>query len=118
LSGQSERYDDEQLSRAIEALLDPERFRDAERRLAHAAPQLQLVLAGALAEGGWFDSSHERQLGQAAAIEDPAERLTALRTLLAEEARVGMIVGVAVGWELARELEKDAREEPRDDARP
>ena len=29
----------------------------------------------------------------------------ALRTLLAEETRMGMLVGVAVGWELARELE-------------
>lgn len=118
MSGQSEQYDDEQLRRAIEALLDPERFRDAERRLAHAAPQLQLVLAGALAEGGWFDSSHEHQLGQAAAIEDPAERLTVLRTLLAEEARVGMLVGAAVGWELARELDRDAGDEPGDDPKP
>ena len=32
------------------------------------------------------------------------ERLTAVRTLLAEEARMGMMVGVAVGWALAEEL--------------
>ena len=30
------------------------------------------------------------------------------RTLLAEETRMGMLVGVAVGWELARELEIDS----------
>jgi hypothetical protein len=30
--------------------------------------------------------------------------VTAVRTLLAEEARMGMMVGVAVGWALAEEL--------------
>jgi hypothetical protein len=95
---------DEEVERAIEALLDPERFRDAERRVAAAAPQLQKVLAGALAEGGWFDATHEQQLVGALEIADAGERLIALRTLLAEEARVAMMVGVAVGWELAREL--------------
>ena len=99
------KFTDEEVQRAIEALLEPERFQEAERRVAAAAPQLQQVLAGALAEGGWFDATHEEQLGRAAALEDPAERMTALRTLLAEEARVAMMVGVAVGWELARELE-------------
>ena len=39
------------------------------------------------------------------APEEEGERTAALRTLLAEETRVGMLVGVAVGWELARELE-------------
>jgi hypothetical protein len=100
-----ERFTDEEVERAIEALLDPDRFREAERRVATAAPQLQKVLAGALAEGGWFDASHEEQLGRALDIADPNERLVVLRTLLAEEARVAMMVGVAVGWELARELE-------------
>jgi hypothetical protein len=33
------------------------------------------------------------------------ERTRAVRTLLAEETRLGMLIGVAVGWELARELE-------------
>ena len=99
-----ERFTDEQLSAALEALTDPERFREIERRVAKAAPQLQQILATALAEGGWFDSTHEQQLANVAAIEDPGERLTHLRTLLAEETRIGMLVGVAVGWELAREL--------------
>ena len=35
-----------------------------------------------------------------------------MRTLLAEETRMGMLVGVAVGWELARELEPGAAERP------
>jgi hypothetical protein len=29
-----------------------------------------------------------------------------VRTLLADETRIGMLVGVVVGWELARELEQ------------
>ena len=44
-------------------------------------------------------------MGRAARRRRRAERLVAVRTLLAEEARMGMLVGVAVGWELARELE-------------
>ena len=38
--------------------------------------------------------------------EDPQERTTLINTLLAEETRMGMLVGVAVGWELARVLER------------
>ena len=81
------------------------RFRAAESRVTAAAPQLQKVLASALAEGGWFDATHEEQIARVLEIEDPGEQLVALRTLLAEEARIAMMVGVAVGWELARELE-------------
>jgi hypothetical protein len=97
-------YSDEQLEAAIEALADPERFRAAERRVAAAAPQLQRVLGAALAEGGWFEGAHQEHLVKLAAIEDPQQRLAELRTLLAEETRIGMLVGVAVGWELASEL--------------
>jgi hypothetical protein len=100
----TERFTDEQLNAALEALTDPARFRAIEQRVAQAAPQLQQILATALADGGWFDSAHEQQLEGVAAIADPSERLTHMRTLLAEEARIGMLVGVAVGWELAREL--------------
>jgi hypothetical protein len=98
-------YSDDDVRAAIEALLEPDRFRDAERRVAAAAPQLQQVLAGVLAEGGWLDAPREQALARIAEIENPAERLTSLRTLLAEETRIGMMVGVAVGWELARELD-------------
>ena len=58
-----------------------------------------------LAEGGWLDDPREQALTRIASIDDPQERLTELRTLLAEETRIGMMVGVAVGWELARELD-------------
>jgi hypothetical protein len=98
-------FSDEEIQAAIEALLEPGRFGEAERRVAVAAPQLQKVLASVLADGGWFDAPREQALARIASIESPDERLTELRTLLAEETRLGMMVGVAVGWEIARELE-------------
>jgi hypothetical protein len=96
---------DEQLEAAVRALSDPERFRGAERRLARIAPQLQRVLAHALEEGGWFEAAHGTEVAAAAAAADPAERELRIRTLLAEETRIGMLVGVAVGFELAREVD-------------
>lgn len=96
---------DEQVEAAVQALADPERFAGAERALAVLAPHLQLVLAHALEQGGWFGDAHRSQVRQAAAEPDPAEREARIDTLLAEETRMGMMVGVAVGWELARELD-------------
>ncbi len=95
---------DERLSAALERLTDPKRFADAETIVVRAAPQLQRVLAAALAEGGWFGESHEAETLRAATAPDPEERIAAVRTLLAEEARMGMMVGVAVGWALKEEL--------------
>lgn len=97
-------FTDAELDAALEALTEPERFRSAEGRVAQIAPQLQRILASALQEGGWFDA-HESQALKAATTPSEDERVTAVRTLLAEEVRLGMLVGVAVGWELARELE-------------
>jgi hypothetical protein len=97
--------DERELEAAIERLLDPERFSEAERVVARAAPQLQKVLATALAEGGWFGEQHENETLKAATMPDPEERVAALRALLAEEARIGMMVGVAVGWALKEELD-------------
>jgi len=97
--------EEKRLKQAIEALLEPERFREAERRLARAVPELQDVLARALAEGGWLEPSRLEAVDRAASTSDPAERVTAMRTMLAEEARLAMLVGVAVGWELARQLD-------------
>ena len=95
---------EERLEAAIERLLDAERFAEAEQIVARAAPQLQRVLAAALAEGGWFGESHNAETLKVATVPDPEERLTALRALLAEEARMGMMVGVAVGWALHAEM--------------
>jgi len=98
-------FTDEELDRAVDALSDPERFREAEARVGRVAPQLQQILNDALHSGGWFGGAHEDQVRRAASAEDQSERILALRTLLAEETRIGMLVGVAIGWELARELE-------------
>ena len=97
-------YSDEELDAAIERLADAERFAEAETIVARAAPKLQRVLATALAEGGWFGESHEAEALRAATVPDPEERIAAVRTLLAEEARMGMMVGVAVGWALHGEM--------------
>ena len=98
--------DEARLDAAIEALTDRERFREAESMVAAAAPKLQRVLAEALEQGGWFGEAHEAQIRKAAAESEEPDRLTAVRSLLAEEARMGMMVGVAVGFELAHELEQ------------
>jgi len=98
--------DDERLRAAIERLSEAERFAEAEAIVARAAPELQRVLAAALAEGGWFGESHEAETLRAATVPDPEERVAAVRSLLAEEARMGMMVGVAVGWALHAELEE------------
>ncbi len=103
------RYTDAEVDAAVEALTEPERFREAETVVAQAAPKLQRILAQALESGGWFAESHEGELRKALALADDAERDAAVRTLLVEEARMGMLVGVAVGWALATEL--DSKEE-------
>jgi hypothetical protein len=104
-------YSDEQIDSAIDAISQPEAFKEAERMVARAAPRLQIVLAEALDAGGWFGESHEAGVLKAATTPDEEERLTAVRTLLAEEARMGMMVGVAVGWALANELAKSEEED-------
>jgi hypothetical protein len=102
-------YSEAELDAAVEALADPERFREAETVVAQAAPKLQRILAQALESGGWFVESHEGEVRKALALPDDAEREAAVRTLLAEEARMGMMVGVAVGWALASELDSKER---------
>jgi hypothetical protein len=100
----AERYSDEQIDAAIEAISDPEAFRESERQVARAAPKLQNILAEALDAGGWFGESHESEVLKAATTPDESARLSAVRTMLAEETRIGMLVGVAVGWALAERL--------------
>lgn len=105
--------DELELEAAIERLLEPERFSAAERVVASAAPQLQRVLATALAEGGWFGEPHEAETLRAATVPDPEERIAAVRALLAEEARMGMMVGVAVGWALQEEMTNPPADGPK-----
>ena len=99
-------YSDAELDAAVVALSDPERFRAAEARVSRAVPQLQRVLDEAMASsGGLLDTVQAQQIREAAGHGDPADRMAAISRLMSEEARLGMLVGVAVGWELARELE-------------
>jgi hypothetical protein len=100
------RFTAEEVDAAVEALTaDPDRFGHAQEVVTHAAPGLQRILNEALHTGGWFTEAHDGQVTKVAALTDPEERAAALRTLLAEETRLGMLVGVAVGLELSRELE-------------
>ena len=98
---------DDQLQAAIAALSEPGRMEAAQALVARAAPELQTALAGALSEGGWFDTAHNAAVREAVSSDDPEERLRAVRILTAEETRLSMLVGVAVGYELARELGYD-----------
>ena len=59
-----------------------------------------------LHSGGFFDEAHESQVLKAATTPDADDRIRVVRTLVAEETRLGMLIGVAVGWELAKELER------------
>ncbi len=97
-------YTEAELDRAIAAISDIERLREAQDLVTRMAPSLQRVLASALEDGGWFDAAHGQAVHEATAGEDLGERLRAVQTLLAEETRLGMLVGVAIGFELAREL--------------
>ncbi len=98
------RYSAEEVDAAVAALSDPERFGHAQEIVTHAAPGLQAVLGNALQQGGWFDQAHDAQLASVAGTEDAAARIAAIQTLVEEETRLGMLVGVSVGFELARQL--------------
>jgi hypothetical protein len=103
------KYSDAEFDAAIERLTDRDRFREAESVVARAAPRLQRILADALEDGGWFAESHDDEVRKAATgAGGDEERITAIRTLLAEETRMGMLVGVAIGWALATELQGGA----------
>ena len=105
------RYTAEQVDAAVAAIAaDPERLGHAQELVTHAAPGLQRILGEALDAGGWFGESHEAEVLKGATLPDQDERLRAVRTLLAEEARMGMMVGVAVGWALAEELSEQEEE--------
>jgi hypothetical protein len=101
-------YSDAELDAALVALSDAERLRAAQDLVTRAAPQLQRVLDEALAAGGWFGDVHAQAVREAAGAEDADRRAQAIGTLVEEETRLGMLVGVAVGFELARTLESDA----------
>jgi hypothetical protein len=90
---------------AIAALGEPGRLDAAQQIVTAAAPTLNQTLARALEAGGWFDTAHNAAVHDAVAETDSDQRLRAVRTLLAEEVRLSMLVGVAVGLELGIELD-------------
>ena len=97
-------YTDAQIEAAVESLSEPGRLEEAQRLVASAAPQLQGILNQALDAADWFGSAHQAEVLKAAGIADPEERMRAVRTLIAEETGVSMLIGVAVGYELAHLL--------------
>ena len=109
-----ESYTDEQVEAAVDALTQPEAFAKAELAVARAAPRLQRILNDALNAGGWFGESHEGEVLKATTTPDEEQRLVAVRTLLAEESRMGMMVGVAVGWALAEKLAEQTDREKKE----
>ena len=97
-------YSDAEVEAAIEVLSDPARLEEAQRLVAANAPGMQRILNEALEAADWFGSAHQAAVLDAAGKPDIEERLTAVRTLVAEETNVAMLIGVAVGYELAHQL--------------
>ena len=97
-------YTAAEVDAAVARLEEPGRFAHASEIVTHAAPNLARVLDSALADGGWYGAAHEELLARASGEPEPAERLAAVRAMVDEQTRLGMLVGVAVGFELAGEL--------------
>jgi transposase-like protein len=98
-------YSDEDLEAAVQALAEPGRLDEAQRAVVAQAPQLQRILNQALEDADWFGSAHQVEVRKATEVQDAGQRAAAVRTLIAEETRVAMLIGAAVGLELARILE-------------
>ena len=97
-------YSDAEVEAAIQALSDPERLEQAQRMVGANAPGIQRILNEALEAADWIGSAHKAAVLEAAGKPAVEDRVTAVRTLIAEETGVSMLIGVAVGYELAHEL--------------
>jgi len=97
-------YSDAEVEAAIEALSDPGRLEEAQRMVGANAPGIQRILNEALQAAEWFGSAHRAAVLEAAGKPAVDDRVTAVRTLIAEETSLSMLIGVAVGYELAHEL--------------
>lgn len=97
-------HSDADVEAAIQALSDPARLEQAQRMVGANAPAIQRILNEALQAADWFGSAHQAAVLEAAGKPDVDERMAAVRTLIAEETNVSMMIGVAVGYELAHEL--------------
>ena len=98
-------YSDEAVEAAIERLTEPGRLDAAQQAVASQAPALQRILNQALEDADWFGAAHQAEVEKATSSDDPEQRSLAVRTLIAEETRVSMLIGVAVGMELAHLLD-------------
>ncbi len=94
-------FSDAEVEAAVRRLEEPGRLDAAQRTIAAQAPALQRILNQALEDADWFGAAHADEVRKATQAED-AE--TAVRTLVAEETRVAMLIGAAVGLELANQL--------------
>ena len=97
-------YSDAEIEAAIHALAEPARLEEAQRIVGANVPRLQRILNEALQAADWFGSAHQAAVLEAAGKPVVDDRMTAVRTLIAEETSVSMLIGVAVGYELAHEL--------------
>ena len=98
-------YTDAELEAAIAAIADPERLRlRAGRRRPHRPVAAASPRDARSRRVAGSTSGHNQVVHEATGHDDATERVRAVQTLLAEETRLGMLVGVAVGFELAREL--------------
>jgi hypothetical protein len=97
-------FSDAQVEEAVRRLSEPGRLDAAQRTVGAQAPALQRILNQALEDADYFGSAHAEAIRKAAADEDPE---TAVRTLIAEETRVAMLIGAAVGLELANLLRNE-----------
>ena len=100
-------YSEEDVEAAVEALADPARLEEAQRMVGANAPGIQRILNEALASADWFGPAHAAAVLEAAGKPAVDDRVTAVKTLIAEETGVAMLIGVAVGYELAHELMRD-----------
>jgi len=98
------RYSDAAVEAAVEAISDPARLEEAQRLVGANAPGIQRILNEALHAADWFGSAHQAAVLEAAGKPAVDDRMAAVRTLIAEETNVSMLIGVAVGYELAHEL--------------
>jgi hypothetical protein len=97
-------FSDAEVEAAVRRLEEPGALDAAQRTAAAQAPALQRILNQALEDADWFGSAHADEIRKATQAEDVE---TAVRTLIAEETRVAMLIGAAVGLELANQLRKD-----------
>ena len=95
-------FSDAEVEAAVRRLEEPGRLDAAQRTVAAQAPALQRILNQALEDADWFGSAHAEAVRRATESEDVE---TAVRTLVAEETRVAMLIGAAVGLELANLLQ-------------